>query len=113
MDIVWKKKWIEALRSGKYKQGRAALKEVRGKTAKYCCLGVLCDLAARDGLIRRASKPLYDVSARDFEGNSGALPDHLRERLEMEKKDQSHLISMNDVDEASFSKIADWIEANL
>lgn len=33
-------KWVGALRSGKYKQGRGALH--RGD--KFCCLGVLCEV---------------------------------------------------------------------
>lgn len=41
-----KKRWVEALRSGKYKQTRGALKDDQG----FCCLGVLCDLAAQDGI---------------------------------------------------------------
>lgn len=35
------KKWVAALRSGKYKQGRGALK----KDGKYCCLGVACEIS--------------------------------------------------------------------
>ena len=35
-----KTKWIEALRSGKYEQGKHYLK-VNGK---FCCLGVLCEV---------------------------------------------------------------------
>lgn len=41
MNPEWKKKWVEALRSGKYKQGKEAL--CFGD--KYCCLGVLCEIA--------------------------------------------------------------------
>lgn len=33
-----KKKWVAALRSGKYKQGQKALL----KDDKFCCLGVAC-----------------------------------------------------------------------
>ncbi len=36
-----KEKWIEALVSGDYTQGREAL---RSADNAYCCLGVLCDL---------------------------------------------------------------------
>lgn len=37
------KKWIKALRSGKYKQTKGVLRdEINGKPA-YCCLGVLCE----------------------------------------------------------------------
>lgn len=42
MDKEWKKKWLEALRSGKYKQGQ---NELRSKDNSFCCLGVLCDIA--------------------------------------------------------------------
>lgn len=35
-----KKLWVEALRSGKYKQGKGCLRA----GDEYCCLGVLCDL---------------------------------------------------------------------
>jgi len=35
------KKWIAALRSGKYKQGTHALKF----RDEYCCLGVLCSIS--------------------------------------------------------------------
>lgn len=44
-----KKRWVDALRSGKYKQGKERLKR-RGELPKYCCLGVLCDLAVQDGV---------------------------------------------------------------
>ena len=39
------KKWVKALRSGKYKQGQMYLKQFydNGKT-EHCCLGVLCEL---------------------------------------------------------------------
>jgi hypothetical protein len=39
-------KWIEALRSGEYKQGTGTLQNKCG----YCCLGVLCKLAEREGV---------------------------------------------------------------
>jgi len=39
------KKWINALRSGKYKQGTETLKQYNSKgNAQHCCLGVLCEL---------------------------------------------------------------------
>jgi hypothetical protein len=36
-----RKKWVDALRSGKYKQGKGSLRSANGA---YCCLGVLCDV---------------------------------------------------------------------
>ena len=39
------KKWVKALRSGKYKQGRNSLKQFNSRgAAQHCCLGVLCEL---------------------------------------------------------------------
>ena len=38
------KLWIDALRSGRYLQGRFQLKDRLGK---HCCLGVLCDVHAK------------------------------------------------------------------
>lgn len=36
-----KNKWLEALRSGKYKKGSGRLRDEKNN---YCCLGVLCDI---------------------------------------------------------------------
>jgi hypothetical protein len=41
MNPEVKAKWVEALRSDKYKQGKSYLKV--GDT--FCCLGVLCDIS--------------------------------------------------------------------
>ena len=37
-----RKRWVEALRSGKYKQARKVL---RSSEDFFCCLGVACDIA--------------------------------------------------------------------
>lgn len=41
MNPEIKARWVAALRSGEYKQGEG---ELRSKTERFCCLGVLCDL---------------------------------------------------------------------
>lgn len=53
------KKWIAALRSRKYKQGNGQLLE----NGKHCCLGVLCELAVKEGVIK------------DFIPSSVGIPD--------------------------------------
>lgn len=45
-----RKLWVEALESGKYKQGKMCLKRTDEEGDRYCCLGVLCDLAAKHGI---------------------------------------------------------------
>jgi hypothetical protein len=46
MNQEVKDKWLKALRSGKYKQGKFALKRADDT---FCCLGVLCDLYHKEG----------------------------------------------------------------
>ena len=44
-------RWVKALRSGKYKQTREQLREADKEdqpTNAFCCLGVLCDLFAKE-----------------------------------------------------------------
>lgn len=40
-------KWVKALRSGEYKQTTYRLIDDDG----FCCLGVLCDIATKEGII--------------------------------------------------------------
>ena len=42
-------KWLKALRSGKYKQGRGTLCQTdKNGNESFCCLGVLCDLYQKE-----------------------------------------------------------------
>lgn len=43
-----KAKWFAALRSGEYDKGTGAL----NRDYKFCCLGVLCELAVKEGVIK-------------------------------------------------------------
>ncbi len=45
MNAEAKAKWVEALRSGKYKKTQGTLKAVNRTGARYCCLGVLCEIS--------------------------------------------------------------------
>src|SRR5580692_6183029 len=54
------RKWVRALRSGKYQQGRSKLHNLENQ---FCCLGVLCDLAVKAGVI---STPLVDSSVGSY-----------------------------------------------
>jgi len=44
MNPQIKQKWVSALRSGDYQQGRSYLRTDNG----FCCLGVLCDLYGKE-----------------------------------------------------------------
>lgn len=54
MNPEVKARWLAALTSGEYTQGRDLLaREVAPGVFRYCCLGVLCELAYADGVIAR------------------------------------------------------------
>lgn len=44
-----KARWIAALLSGKYTQGKNQLRNPMGPHTTHCCLGVLCELVDPDG----------------------------------------------------------------
>lgn len=95
--------WIKALRSDEYKQHRGALRGLRGDS--FCCLGVLCDLAAKDG------GPQWEDSF--FMNYVAALPSPFRNFLGMSVSEERWLIRLNDKEGAGFPAIADHIEKDL
>lgn len=50
MNAEVKTQWVEALRSGQYKQGQEQLHKASPEGDRFCCLGVLCDLAKKAGV---------------------------------------------------------------
>lgn len=44
MNHEVKTKWVAALRSGDYRQGRGKLRDLECETPRHCCLGVLSDI---------------------------------------------------------------------
>lgn len=53
MNPQVKTEWLEALRSGEYKQGRGQLCRRTSEGDEFCCLGVLSEIAARHGIVDR------------------------------------------------------------
>lgn len=54
MNTRVKKLWIKALRSEKFKQGTGALKKRDDDgIIRHCCLGVLEEIAAKEGVVKR------------------------------------------------------------
>jgi len=108
------KKWLKALRSGKYQQAQGCLREVEQDdwtdevlaVKGFCCLGVLQDIAVKDG------GPKWDDPS-DFDGpksNSGVPSDQILQYLQLDDEAVEHLVYMNDEEGASFAEIADEIE---
>lgn len=105
MDANLKAKWIEALRSGEYEQGRGSLK----CDGKFCCLGVALDIQGAT----------WDFGTAILDGVETSPLSTPEERLlgGLPMFTAASLISMNDgtdgKTEHSFAEIADYIEANV
>jgi hypothetical protein len=118
-----KKDWIAALRSGEYLQGQSKL----NSGGKFCCLGVLCELAAEAGIVKKTVKmsgaTVYIAIDDDFDSSTEVLPFKVSEWAGLtdanpcviyssyEYEFQS-LAQLNDNGE-SFYIIADLIEEHL
>jgi len=110
--------WIEALRSGKYEQGRNTLRSDLECTTTYCCLGVLCEVARVPRYVDMKGQEGYGYFLFDAQFTSFPPLPLLQEwgmdaMVTDENTIAQHLAEMNDVDQKSFAKIADWIEENL
>lgn len=101
MDAEIKAKWVAALRSGKYAQGNAGLRNGN----RFCCLGVLADVCGVKWLARTEANGWYDADKNGIGGYYG-------ESAGLSIHDQRTLAQLNDVGKP-FTEIADYIEANL
>ncbi len=109
MNLEIKNLWVAALRSDDYVQGRLAL----CKDNKFCCLGVLCELAAEAGICSKEEKQSYVL----YDGDRSLLPRSVRDwaglaTISPDAPDGKKLVSLND-EGTPFREIADLIEAYL
>ena len=110
MKTAIAKRWVEALRSGKYKQGKEYLK--RGN--KYCCLGVLCDLYLTDKkkewrVNNEGTEPFYTC-----EKSEGALPTKVMKWAKMpDDTSVSDQVAMHHMEERDkYDEVITLVEAN-
>lgn len=114
------KKWVAALRSGEYDQGRGYL----NANSNFCCLGVLCDLAVKEGVVaehyyRMDGITRYGYGPADgFNGEGALLPRGVKAWAGMSsvdgtiREESDGLAAINDMG-YSFSYIADLIEREM
>jgi hypothetical protein len=91
----FKQRWVAALRSGEYEQGKNELH----RDDKFCCLGVACVVAGYT-----SDQLLTEFIPKDFDKVPVILVD--------EGDIPTDLANMNDRGQP-FSEIADYIEQNL
>lgn len=123
--------WLDALRSGNYKQGKGALWEIPNddpnEEKHFCCLGVAMDLFDKDdeSMVRGSS---MDISSSkgglvsevvnkklDLIENGGEFTDGYGVEYITEYKNKGTvncLTALNDFAHYTFEEIADFIEEN-
>ena len=119
LDPEFKAKWVTALRSGEYKQGRGLL--YTGEA--YCCLGVAGRIC---GIPVEKLKEKHYLTPEWFRDDSlKNVPEILQhDALNLNRESCVHYLGyMNDGDkhhiynpigrQYSFNEIADWIDENL
>lgn len=92
MNIENAKKWVQALRSGRYKQLVGSLRDDIGE--HFCCLGV-----AHECLVG----PLHNDRQERYSA--------VRRALGIDTSMTDKLWMMNDRDRKSFAEIADYVDA--
>jgi hypothetical protein len=111
----FRKKWVEALRSGQYKQGRKRL----CCDGAYCCLGVACDLYNKLNSENPLPTSVMADGAIKYGDNDSYLPTIVGESLGMlsytgkymrPEGSYGYLAKDNDCG-SSFLQIADLIES--
>ncbi len=123
MNPAVKALWVAALRSGDYKQCTGLLTD---GNCGFCCLGVLCDVAVKEGVIPAPSKANNGLIhyGDDIEKSVATLPRTVINWAGLRDlsappiaKDHNggviHAVSANDGLRWSFEQIADAIERNL
>lgn len=110
MNKTIKKKWVKALRSGNYKQGKERLRTTKTDgSSYYCCLGVLADVLGCEwieGAEIARFKEEKQISA-------AIIPHRVADKIKLPAIKQDKLISMNDGAGRSFNYIASYIERYL
>lgn len=108
MNAIIKQKWVNALRSGKYKQGFGQL---RTKNNCFCVLGVLCNIHAQENPKAASTQR----SKEYYLDSSVTLPKEVRKWAGLPeegaiKLSGSHIIGLNDTRKMSFPDLATAIE---
>lgn len=106
------KAWVAALRSGKYEQGRGYLKVGN----LFCCLGVACDIAVKNGVD-------IEVTDTSYDGETKVMPEVVTAWLGL-RNEEGYYETRNDYnllvgkrltidndDGKTFEEIADIIES--
>lgn len=131
MNTEVKEKWIKALRSGEYKQAQGKL---RDNNNGFCCLGVLCDVYAKENPQAGWKQPdvardyevfffdeksfnmfsgFPDSRVMDWAGLPNVDPLTNEARTDFETRMNAKITDLNDKMNYDFNRIADVIERDF
>jgi hypothetical protein len=119
LPTEFKEKWLEALRSGKFKQGISRLHNLGSD--KYCCLGVACRIMHPKIKLHSFNYIVNKIGAKKvpsiLKDNCKKVPSILKDNCNVIDTLKTNdltckLADMNDKGR-SFKQIANWIEKNL
>ncbi len=118
-----KEKWLTALRSGEYAQGKGLLCKVDAEgNTRYCCLGVLLEVIHGKEVWTNDRKVSGTIWRGYTDGNDGHrtyardIMPHPQTLIDLgvsHEEKGTPLPTMNDGGKFTFPQIADWIEDNL
>ena len=113
------KRWVDALRSGEYTQGRGRLRYVVGWSGvpRYCCLGVGLDVLApkqwEGNTWQNPDTPMlahtYGWTGRPFLDGPGTP----YTSFGLTEDHTNDLMNLNDLEGCNFNEIADYIEFEI
>jgi hypothetical protein len=133
MDMFAKESWLAALRSGKFKQGKGAMRRKEWKGDTYDPVGILSELFRREVkrgdwvmghkfVARGSPKVATFVLGRDtIETRTGLRirrwfaygpPPDVMQWANLHYRDATRIMAMSDRGK-TFEEIADWIEENI
>ena len=105
--------WVNDLRSGEFEQGTGQLNQVKDGVDQYCCLGVACETARKNGL--RMSVVNDATGDKVYDREQAFLPDSVMNWLGLDSRNPSFkgrpATDWNDGNLASLDEIAALVEA--
>lgn len=107
-QLELRRKWVEALRSGKYEQTKGHLYDGKG----YCCLGVACVVAGFEPYQRACEKWWFKEEANYLPFEVQQMYGFTSNEGTYGEAGDNDLASDNDNNGKTFAQIADIIEAN-
>lgn len=122
IDPKFKKRWIAALKSGKYEQTSHWLFDIKliGKNKvqhTYCCLGVACQISGagkfdNNNFFKLNNAPKEDLIFESHNASRILMPFNLARQIGLTRRAQTRLANLNDRG-YTFKEIAEWIKRYL